>query len=166
MSHKEKQWRCNQKARTRLTVFQKSVQAESARSLPTCSCMAFPCCLIYTQQRSLWLCVIVKKVRNLVEDECYMEHSAIVRDAHKRAIERKKLARHPPEDRLAAQQEAQFTRCMKALPKFEMGQTPQPVMMMSQDTKSSKHVPQACQGQRCLQQRVACCILLIHTGFS
>ena len=59
LPHKEKQWQCNQKARTCLTDMQKSVQQRGGSF--RCSCMACLCCLTCTQQRGWWLCVVVSR---------------------------------------------------------------------------------------------------------
>ena len=100
---KEKQWQCNQKARTYLADLQKSVQAE--RHLIQVFLYGLPLLIAqYTTERL----VVVRgsiKVQRLLQDVRYKEYSTLVKHAHRNALERIELARLPTEERLAAQQE-------------------------------------------------------------
>lgn len=113
LPHKEKQWQCNQQARTRLTDMQKSVQAE--RRLIQVFLYGLPLLLdLYTPENL----VVVRgstKVCELMQDQRYMDYCTLVRDAHKTSLDRIQLAKLPLEERLAAQQQAHLTETLHAL---------------------------------------------------
>ena len=100
---KEKQWQCNQKIRTYLADMQKSVQAE--RRLIQVFLDGLPLLLdLYTAEKL----VVVRgsiKVRKMLQDVRYQEYCRLVRNAHKKALERIELARLPLEERMEAQQQ-------------------------------------------------------------
>ncbi len=100
---KEKQWQCNQKIRTYLADMQKSVQAE--RRLIQVFLYGLPLLLdLYTAEKL----VVVRgsiKVRKMLQDVRYQEYCRLVRNAHKKALERIELARLPLEERMEAQQQ-------------------------------------------------------------
>ena len=103
LPHKEKQWQCNQKARTCLTDMQRSVQAE--RRLISVFLYGLPLLLdLYTTKRL----VVVRgsiKVRKMLQDVRYKEYCILVRNAHKKALDRIELARLPLEQQMATQLE-------------------------------------------------------------
>jgi len=113
LPHKEKQWQCNQKARTCLTDMQKSVQAE--RRLISVFLYGLPLLLdLYTAEKL----VVVRgsiKVRKMLQDVRYKEYCRLVRYAHKRALDRKELARLPLEERMAMQQAEAHSHAVKAM---------------------------------------------------
>ena len=119
LPRKEKQWQCNQKARTRLTDIRNSVHAE--RRLIYVFLYGLPLLLdMYTAERL----VVVRgsqKVRTLLQDASYKEYSTLVRSADKKALDRIELARLPLEERLAAQQEARFTHLHEMFAKVQAG---------------------------------------------
>ncbi len=67
--------------------------------------MACLCCLTCTQQRSWWVVRGSIKVCKVLQDVRYKEYCSLVRNAHKKALERIELARLPLEERMAAQLE-------------------------------------------------------------
>ena len=103
LPQKEKQWQCNQKVRTYLADMQKSVQAE--RRLISVFLYGLPLLLdLYTAEKL----VVVRgsiKVREMLQNVRYKEYCRLVRNAHKKALERIELARLPLEERMAAQLE-------------------------------------------------------------
>ncbi len=113
LPHKEKHWQCNQKARTCLTDMQKSVQAE--RRLISVFLYGLPLLLdLYTAEKL----VVVRgsiKVRKMLQDVRYKEYCRLVRYAHKRALDRKELARLPLEERMAMQQAEAHSHAVKAM---------------------------------------------------
>ena len=119
LPHKEKQWQCNRQARIRLTDMQRSVQAE--RQLIRVFLYGLPLLLDLYTPEELVVVPGSKKVCKLMQDQRYMEYCALVRDVHKTALDRIQLAKLPLEERLAAQQEAQFTRLHKMFAKAQAG---------------------------------------------
>ncbi|KAL3134246.1 hypothetical protein ABBQ38_006677 [Trebouxia sp. C0009 RCD-2024] len=109
---KEKQWQCNQKIRTYLADMQKSVQAE--RRLISVFLYGLPLLLdLYTAEKL----VVVRgsiEVRKMLQDVRYQEYCRLVRNAHKKALERIELARLPLEERMAAQLEQMATQQAEA----------------------------------------------------
>ena len=113
LPHKEKQWQCNQQARTRLTDMQKSVQAE--RRLIQVFLYGLPLLLDLYTPKNLVVVRGSTKVCELMQDQRYMDYCTLVRDAHKTSLDRIQLAKLPLEERLAAQQQAHLTETLHAL---------------------------------------------------